>query len=772
MHRAIVLILLLFWCGFAWAASDDGELRLKVTDPSGEALQAQVGISSEANQYHAETETNADGTLAVHRLPFGRYSLRVQRAGFSAMVWTVEIRSSVPRVITAVLPVATANETVNVTDADTLVDPERTASVERIGSATISTREGSLPGRSVTDLVNEQPGWLYEGDAVLHPRGSEYQTQFVVDGIPLTENRSPGLGPQIEAEDVQSMSVYTAGFPAEYGRKLGGVVEINTARDVREGMHGKMELSGGSFATRDGYAQLQYGWGANTLTISGDGGATDWYLNPPVLENFTNDGTVGDFAVNYERDLRGRDRIGLSVRREQARFDVPNELVQQAAGQRQNRGTDETAGVLSYQHVFTADLLAEVKFMARSTDATLASNGLATPIIAAQNRSYDEQYAKAALSYHRGVNEWKIGAEADFATLQERFSDTITNFAAFDPGTSAQFAFLGSAPDHEQAAFLQDEIHVGRWTASLGLRWDHYRLLVDKQAVSPRIGVARYLPPLGLVVHASYDRVFQTPAMENLLLASSAQVAALSPEVLRLPVRPSLGNDFEIGVSKELAGVARAEANVFWRNAANFADDDLLLNTSVSFPIAFRRAQVRGAEAKVELPQWKRLSGWVSYSYMQGIEYLPVTGGLFLGDEASQALTQFGGRLPITQDQRNTARARAMYAFTPRIWAAVGGAYGSGLPFEFEGTRDEAIAQYGQALVDRVDFARGRVKPNFSVDASVGVEVWKREKKAVRVQADVENLNDRLNLINFAGLFSGNSVAPPRSWSLRVGAEF
>ena len=30
----------------------------------------------------------------------------------------------------------------------------------------------------------------------------------------------------------------------------------------------------------------------------------------------------------------------------------------------------------------------------------------------------------------------------------------------------------------------------------------------------------------------------------------------------------------------------------------NFADDDLLLNTGVSFPIAFRRARVEGTEAR------------------------------------------------------------------------------------------------------------------------------------------------------------------------------
>ena len=71
-----------------------------------------------------------------------------------------------------------------------------------IGSKQIEDRVQSLPGRSVQDLVVTQPGWLYEGNAVLHPRGSEYQTQFVIDGLPLTDNRSPSFGPEIEADDL------------------------------------------------------------------------------------------------------------------------------------------------------------------------------------------------------------------------------------------------------------------------------------------------------------------------------------------------------------------------------------------------------------------------------------------------------------------------------------------------------------------------------------------------------------------------------------------
>jgi len=66
----------------------------------------------------------------------------------------------------------------------------------------------------------------------------------------------------------------------------------------------------------------------------------------------------------------------------------------------------------------------------------------------------------------------------------------------------------------------------------------------------------------------------------------------------------------------------------------NFADDDQILSTAISFPIAFRKAIIYGAEGKLELPHWKRFSGFLSYSYEVGNAWFPVTGGLFLGDDA------------------------------------------------------------------------------------------------------------------------------------------
>jgi outer membrane cobalamin receptor len=766
------LALLLLWATPLCAQSNSGELRIRVTDPSGLGVKSSVELVSEANQFQKTLLTDSAGDLVVKRIPFGVYRVQIDHPGFAEFKDSIEVRSAIPSDYVVKLSIAAANSSVEVNDTETLIDPHRTGDINRIGSDMIQERVSSLPGRSLQDLVNSQPGWLYEGNAVLHPRGSEYQTQVVVDGIPLMDNRSPSFGPEIEADDVQSMSIYTANFPAEYGRKMGGVVEVNTARDSREGLHGQVVLSGGSFDTAGGFAMAQYVWGKNTLGASASGDMTERYLNPVVPQNFTNKGTIGDFALSYERDLTVRDRLSVSVRHELSRFQIPNEQVQQAAGQMQNADNFETMGTASYQHIFSANVVADFRGMVRDNSNDLYSSPLATPVIAFQHNYFREGYFKGTVSIHHGRHEWKAGVESDATFLHERFNDVITDFTRFDTGTPASFAFIGSKPDLEQSAFVQDQMRLGKWTLSAGLRWDHYQLLVNQNAVSPRLGLAYYFSKLDLVLHASYDRIFQTPSAENILISSSPQVVSLSEQVLRLPVQPSHGNYYELGVSKGFFGQLRFDANLFDRRVNNFADDDQLLSTAVSFPIAFNKAYIYGAEGQIEVPHWKRISAFASYSYSLGSAYLPVTGGLFLGVDASNALSQITGRFWISQDQRNTVRTRMRYQFTDRVWGGVGAEYGSGLPFQFVGTRDEALAQYSQQVVDRVNFENGRVRPSLSVNASLGADVWRSEKFQMRVQADMENINNRLNVIDFGGLFSGNAIGPPRSFALRLSTSF
>ncbi len=772
--RSIKLLSLLV-IGAAWsllAQVNTGELRVVVTDPAGPASHVAVTVSSEGTHYRNILTTNASGAIDCKELPFGMYSVQVDRPGFAPVSISAEIHSAIPVERSLRLEIAPITTVVKVSTPNTLIDPYMPSSVMQIGSQQIQDRVASLPGRSVQALVNSQPGWLYEGNAVLHPRGSEYQTQFVIDGIPLTDNRSPSFGPEIEANDLSSMSIYTAGFPAEFGRKMGGVVELNTIRDTNPGLHGQVVLSGGSYDTGSAFTELQYLHGKNTFGATGAGSMTDHYLNPVVPENYTNTGTTGDFSGRYERDFSAADRLSLGLRHELSRFQIPNELVQQQAGQRQYGDNFETMGTVHDQHTFSANSIGMLAGMVRDDSNDLTSNAASTPIIVFQHNHFREGYFKGTYSLHHGNQEMKAGVESDNIFLNENFQDVITDPSQFDPDTPPTFSFIASRPDLEQSAFVEDLVRLGKWTVSAGLRYDHYQLLLNEFAFSPRLSVGRYFPSADLMLHASYDRVFQTPSFENILLSSSPEVDALSDQFLRLPVQPSRGNYYEAGVSKAFLARVRIDANMYRRDVSNYADDDQLLNTGISYPIAFAHAVIYGADGKFELIRLGNFSGFVSYSYMVGNVWLPVTGGLFLGPDASSAASQLSGHFPDSQDQRNTVRTRFRDQLTPRVWLAAGAEYNSGLPFDYTGTKANAIAQYGPAVVGRLNFARGRVEPALLFDATAAAELYRNKRITMNLQVDGVNLSNQLDVIDFGGLFSGNAIGPGRSFNLRLSTAF
>ena len=762
-----------FFCALPlYGQSNSGELRLKVTDPAGLAVKTAVQIVSQANRYRNTLATTDQGSLNVQRLPYGIYQLEIRQPGFADIAESVDIHSSIPTEYTIRLQLPSVNESVTVTAPNTLIDPDQAGSVSQIGSDLIQDRLGSIPGRSLQDLVNSQPGWLYEGNAVLHPRGSEYQTQFVVDGIPLTDNRSPSFGPAIDADDVQSVSIYTAGIPAEYGRKMGGVVEVNTLQDSQPGFHGQVVLSGGSFDTAGVSAQGQYAWGKNTFGASASGNMTEHYLNPVVPQNYANTGTLGDFSVNYERDLTSKDRLRFIVRHELSRYDIPNEQVQEAVGQRQTADNIETMGIASYQHTFSSNAVADFRTMVRDNAIGFNSNTDSNPIEIFQQNFFREAYFKGTATINHGRNEWKVGFESDNLFLNENFRYHITDPSQFDSDTPIDFSFLANRPDLEQSVFVQDQIRLKNWTINAGLRWDHYQLLLNRHGVDPRFSISRYFPSADLVLHFSYDRVFQTPSFENILLSSSTAVESISPtNFLRLPVEPSEGNYYEAGLTKVFAGKVKLDANYFRRLVSNYADDDQIANTAISFPIAFQKSIIYGAEAKLDLPDWRRFSGFLSYSYTVGQAWAPVTGGLFLGDDATaaEALT---GHFPDSQDQRSTVRGRLRYQVKPRFWIAGGIQYDTGLPFDFNGDPSQVLAQYGQQVLDGINFARGRIFPSFQVNASAGADIYKSDRVKMRFQIDGQNLSNVLDVVDFGGLFSGNAIGPSRSVAMRLTTNF
>lgn len=755
------------------AQVERGEIRLVVTDPSGLPLEATGTLSSEAPQLFRRFGIDNSGKFALQDLPFGVFRLVIEREGFQPYSSVVDVRTAVPRTLTIQLALASVATDVTVTTEPPLVDTGRAGVTFSIGAPQLQDALPAVPGRRVLDLVDAQPGWLMEANGVLHPRGSEYQTLFVIDGVPMDENRSPAFAPDLQEGELQGMAVLTGNYPAEYGRKLGGVVEVTTARDIERGLHAIGDVGGGSFDTASAGASVRYGWSRRAVSFSGSGARTDRYLDPPTEDNFTNAGMLRGAGAAYDEQLTDTDRVRVTWHRRTTSFLVPNERLQEEAGQRQERDGREHLGQGTWMRVFGTRFMLNARGMVGTIDATLASNPLSTPIVVAQARSVARRFVNASLAADFGAHQLKFGGDLVDSPVSEALDYVISQAEAFAPGTAPRFTFADRRTDREQSLFVQDTLRRGPLTVSAGLRWDRYRFVVGDTAFSPRLGVAWSWPDRDLVFRASYDRAFQTPAVENLLLASSGQTESASDATVRLPVLPSRGNFVEGGVTAGFRGRLRLDFTAYDRSFSQFADDDVFLNTGISFPVAFDSARIRGVDAKLTLLPVRRLSGFVSYSLLKGTATLPLVGGLFVGDAALEEL-EAEGEVAITQDQRHTLRGQLRVAATERLWFAATLRYGSGLPVELEEDVDEEelAKQFGEATLARVDLGRGRIGANVSLNLGTGYALWRSGAHRLTLRAEVANLTNRLNVINFAGLFSGTALGAPRSGTVRLQYQF
>jgi outer membrane cobalamin receptor len=711
-------------------------------------------------------QTDTTGTAMLPDVPQGRYLLEVGSEGFTPQSREIDVSPAGTTEEHLQLQLAGVKTQVDVAGRAILL-PQDPGNSQYLGKGVIDARPGGEVSRQLDELVARQPGWLMEANGVLHPRGSEYDTQLVVDGLPLYENRSSSFAPVLDVNEVQQLVTQTGGYPASFGRKLGGVVEVTTAPDPAQGWHGSMEAEAASFAASEAAVQSGYTRGAATLRFAVSGLHSDRYLDPPTFENFHNSGGSGTALLGFSTTIKDRTRVRVQYERGASAFDVPNELEQENAGQRQSRDARDQRGQFYLQQVLTTHAVLDVRGMIDAFGAGLDSNNLATPIIASQDRSGRQAYLSAILSQQWKNHTFQVGADALGTVLDERFAYQITDPSAFGDGVQPGFDFHDRRHGVENAAFVQDRYAHGPFTANLGIRWDRYDVLVHEAAWSPRLAASYLVKPLHIVLSASYDRIFNTPAIENLLLASSPATLGVTPDAAGLAVKPARANFWEVGASTVLFGSARLEARAFRRDFRDFSDDDLFLNTAVSFPLAFSSALIEGIEATFAIPEWKRVSAGLNYSNLSGRARLPLTGGLLLDD--SDELLNSRDFVRVSQDQRNTASGWLQYRASKRIWFGATGTYNSGLPIEVE---NDSVSTEDPRLLSKVNLERGRVRPSAAVGLEAGATLLRRERKELQLQASVANLFNRDNVINFAGLFSGTAVAPPRTLGGRVRYRF
>lgn len=329
------------------------------------------------------------------------------------------------------------------------------------------------------------------------------------------------------------------------------------------------------------------------------------------------------------------------------------------------------------------------------------------------------------------------------------------------------------------SAFLEDRVRLGEVTLTLGLRHDEYRFLVRARQTQPRIGVAWKLPRAGTVLRASYNRTFQTPPNENLLLASSDAAAQLAPPSVRealgggrLGIRPERENVYELGIQQPLGRRLALDAAYYHRDKRDIQDNDNFLNTGIIFPTSLARARVNGAEGRITLLPWGPLAGSVSFTHFRAVVTPPFTGGLFLGSAAVEALSE--GPFVIDHDQQLGIHGVARAELGRGFWLSSVVRYDSGLVSNPSDPAEVAADPDFADLLPLVDLGRNppRVRPRTIVDLALGYERRRGDRRQWDAQVQVANLTDKRALYNFQSIFVGTRLVPPRTFSARLRLHF
>ncbi|MCI0353141.1 MAG: TonB-dependent receptor [Acidobacteriales bacterium] len=757
-----------------------GTVQGTVADPTGAVIpSARVTLTSAISGYNQTATTDNNGQYRFVNVPFAAFTVHAEAKGFSHGDQKGELRTNVPIIVNITLPLQTTTEEVVVTEDAPLLETSSAATHRDLDYQQLGKLPVTQANRGMEAVVQSVPGMVQDDNGRLHARGSESQVQYVIDGVPVTDQASAVFSTSLDSSNLRSAEIITGNVPAEYGGKLGAVVNVNTKSGLEMPWNGSVSLGAGSFLNREIGVEL----GGHTkkfgVFLSADGSQTHRYLDPPEVDNFHNHGGNTRLFTKLDFNASSHDTFRLVLSVNGSDLQVPNRLEQQLLGQHQRQELRDDSQSLGWNHLF-GDNASVLDFVAyrRSSSGRLLDPGITGfPFWAQQVRRQRTEGFRGSYSKEWKWNSFKTGLQFQNEPLREDFVVAATDPAILsDPTNPAStftvanpFRFSDRATGKEFAYYLQDRIKLfDRFTVDLGLRYDHYHIVLQEDYLSPRIGLAYYLKPSGTVLRASYNRLFQTPPNENLLLSSSpegavfSQIGASSPQ---RAVPPEKQNFYEFGVQQQIGKYMRLDVARYVKNARNFSDKDQFLDTGVIFPIAIARGDIRGTEVRLDLAQVRGVTAFLSYANSKAVGTTPLVGGLFLGESTSELLEP-GVQFMADHDTRNAGQFGVTYTHRRSgAWVTFTGRHDSGVPSDFDPAE---LASLDPRVRNELDPVRFRVKPRTTFDFATGIELLRETRYPVTLQLAVANLADEFFLYNFESVFSGTHVGRPREITGRV----
>jgi hypothetical protein len=760
-----------------------GTVKGTVSDPAGALVRgAGVTIDNPLTGFHSAASATQNGDYIFDNIPFNSYTLSVSMAGFQRFTRRLSVNSNIPVIVDIKLNVAGVSESVNVQPNEALVRTDSSSTETTVDESFIRRLPSVTQSNNLQRVVATTPGWRMENDGLLHVRGEDDGTLYLIDGIPVTDRLDVLSGNSYDTEAIRSLNIMTGNIPAEFGGRSGAVVNIQSNSTTAMPATGSLSFGVGSFQSRSVNATIGKSFGKKIgLLVTTSGNRSERFIDPVDPRNFNNRG--GTLRLNLRSDWHPttNDVLLFTISMNGSDFHITNDLEQEMAGQRQRQELRDDSESGRWQRVWSKSTVTDFAYYRQSYGSRLFGSPFDTPLSANQDRRDVRQGMIAGVTRSLHGHTLKAGLEASRLSLREFFTFAVTDTAAaqereisdaalqFD--LTHPFVFRDRRIRGQVSGYIQDTFSpLKNLTINAGLRFDHSSLLASDQQFSPRAGAVYYIRKTRTALRGSFDRLYMPPQIENLLLSSSEQARKLSPfasaaggggEIV-LPERVSA---YEIGFAQEAFGLFRVDGAFWYRSFRNYDDPNVFFNTTIIFPNSVALGFARGVDVRVDIPEKRGWSGYLSYGNARILQTGPLNGGLFLTNDFLRIGT--GTRFIPDQDERNTASFGLTYSLRKRgLWASLVGRYESGVPLEVEEDRLKAL----QALpgANLVNFDRGRVKPWSVFDFSTGWEVFKEKKVSMQAQFDVQNIANRKFVYNFGNPFSGTHFGYPRLWGGRI----
>jgi hypothetical protein len=518
----------------------------------------------------------------------------------------------------------------------------------------------SSPNKGMTTLIQENvTGSARQpiGEMVIRDQHVEYSSSsYYLNGVPVPLGVLGDLNELVNSENIQSLTVYTGGFPAEYGGQSSAVFDIES-KIPTPGFHLKASSYIGSYLTSNNNSgnmvgsfkalnsngqSISFSNSVNKINyyLSGLRQESDRMLDQPVQNLFHDHGFNYFLYGKVDYILDDNNFLTSNLNYSSTKTQIPFDSVEAVNFDSQN--SYNAFQTLSFYHLFSSDPGRTNKILIA---LYLSERGL--KYLTDYRNDETKQYLAGD-----STTGYTIDQDRRYFTYGARikYSDKLSDLFEYETGfriilTSANESFYlrdanGNGPvissvfpASDFGIFIQTRIRpIYATLFEIGARYD--------QSISPSIPIQRQISPRikfswflndENTFYTSYSRLFVPTNVEGLNYLSQIIIGSIYTGTY-----PEKDNLYEAGIIHKFGNSLNLKLDYFYKDASPGLDDESLGSSSIKINVNIENVKVSGLELSfayddITTPYSFYINGSIIHGYGKGL----ISGGFFPSDYAA-----------------------------------------------------------------------------------------------------------------------------------------